>query len=88
MGQTIMVSDIPNADRMNYGCLHCISMERFVQFVVMGGAVMLAGIWFTRFTEAWTSSWMLGAAAAVLGGGGILWGVWSQVDAKPMERWV
>lgn len=64
-------------------------MERFVQFVVGGGIIMLAGLWITGFTEAWTPGWLTGAAIALLGFSVILWGIWSQVETEvSLERWV
>jgi len=55
-------------------------MERFVQFVLIGGVALVAGLWLARLFAAGSPLWMLGAALAALGVVGLLFGIGIEIE--------
>jgi hypothetical protein len=55
-------------------------MERFVRLIVAGGIALVGGLWFVAVFEPWSIAWAAGAALAVLGTGGLVAGIASEID--------
>lgn len=56
-------------------------MERFVRAVVGGGLLLVAGLWLVVPFPAGSPQWLLGAALAALGLGGLAFGIGSEIEA-------
>jgi hypothetical protein len=55
-------------------------MERFARFVVAGGIVTVAGLWAAELSAPGSTAWGLGVAAALVGAGGLLYGVALEIE--------
>ena len=55
-------------------------MERFARLIVAGGIALVAGLWIAAVADAWSVAWLLGAGLAVLGAGGNVAGIVSEID--------
>lgn len=55
-------------------------MERYVRFVVAGGVALVAGLWLGTLSALGSPPWLAGAALAVLGCGGLAFGIGSQLE--------
>ena len=55
-------------------------VEGFVRLIVAGGLVLLAGLWIARVMAVGSTGWWVGVALVVLGIGGLVRGIWSQVE--------
>lgn len=56
-------------------------MERFVRLLVVGGVVLVGGLWLVVLSEAWSIAWLAGVALAVLGTGSLAAGIGSEIEA-------
>lgn len=54
-------------------------MERFAIAIVTGGVSLVAGLWLATLLTAVTIGWMLGIVLVLLGLGGMMWGIWTQL---------
>lgn len=54
--------------------------ERFVRLIVGGGIALVGGLWIVTFARLWSSAWIVGAALVLLGIGGLVGGIWSEID--------
>ncbi|MFB6301952.1 MAG: hypothetical protein ABEH78_03730 [Haloferacaceae archaeon] len=54
-------------------------MERFARAVVGGGLLLVAGLWLLDLFAARSAPWLVGAALAVLGVGGLAFGIGTEV---------
>lgn len=57
-----------------------VEMERFVQYVVAGGLVMVVGLWVAELTPLWSVPWVLGVLAAVGGTALALAGIYRELS--------
>lgn len=57
-------------------------MERFVQLIVGGGVVLVAGLWAVALLSPWSITWLAGAALALLGAGSVLAGIGSEITVR------
>lgn len=55
-------------------------MERFVQFVVAGGAVLVPALWGTALAAPGSGAWLAAALLAAVGCATVLAGVWRELD--------
>lgn len=55
-------------------------MERFVQRIVGGGITLVAGLWLAAFSGTRSLAWLLGVAFVLLGLGGLVSGILSEID--------
>lgn len=55
-------------------------MERFVQFVVAGGVVLVAALWGAEATAPQSPLWLGAAALAAAGCAAVLAGIWLELD--------
>lgn len=56
------------------------SVERFARLIVGGGLALVAGLWITTLTGRWSPPWLVGAVAVLLGIGGLLGGIWTEIE--------
>lgn len=54
-------------------------MERFVQYVTVGGVVVVAGLWLMALFAPGSPLWLLGIVLTILGGGGLTFGIGSEI---------
>jgi len=54
--------------------------ERFVRLLVVGGIVLVAGLWVSALSGRWSLPWLLGAGLAVGGACALGVGIWSEID--------
>lgn len=50
-------------------------VERFVQYVVGGGLLLVAGLWVAALAPAWSPPWLVGAALSLVGAAGLGLGI-------------
>jgi len=55
-------------------------MERFVQVIVAGGLSFVAGLWLVELFPVGSGAWVLGGGLALLGVGGLGYGIWTPLD--------
>lgn len=55
-------------------------MEPFVRAIVGGGLLLLAGLWLAEPFAAGSPPWLVGAALAALGAGGLAFGIRSELS--------
>lgn len=55
-------------------------VEPFVRRIVGGGLALVAGLWLSTLTTAWSPVWIGGIALVGVGIGGLASGIWSEVD--------
>lgn len=55
-------------------------MERFVELVVAGGLVLVAGLWLWVLSPAGSPAWVASIVLAVAGTGVVLSGIWGELD--------
>lgn len=55
-------------------------MERFVLYVVAGGLLLVAGLWFTTLWAPFDSMWLAGAVLTLAGATGLTAGIWRIVE--------
>lgn len=55
-------------------------MERFVELVVAGGLVLVAGLWLWVLSPAASLAWVASIVLAVAGTGVVLSGIWGELD--------
>lgn len=55
-------------------------VEPFVRQIVGGGLALVVGLWFSTLATAWSPLWLVGVALSALGVGGLVSGIWSQVE--------
>ncbi len=57
-----------------------MDVERFAQLIVGGGVVLVASLWVVAFVETWSVVWLLGIILALLGAGGVVAGIGSEIE--------
>lgn len=57
-----------------------VQMERFAQYIVAGGLVMVAGLWVTALTTTWSVPWVVGAVVAFAGMAVSLVGIYRELS--------
>lgn len=57
-----------------------MDVERFAQLIVGGGVVLVASLWIVAFVETWSVVWLLGIILALLGAGGVVAGIGSEIE--------
>ncbi len=55
-------------------------VEEFVRLIVAGGLALLAGLWTVKLVSVGSTGWWVGVAFVFLGIGGLVRGIWSQVE--------
>lgn len=55
-------------------------MERFVQHIVAGGLLLVAGLWVTAILEPGVDLWLLGPLLVIAGGASLLAGIAEPLD--------
>jgi len=55
-------------------------MERFVQFIVVGGLALLAGLWGSQIVDEFSQAWLGSVAVAVVGVLALAVGINSQIE--------
>ncbi|MFB6297062.1 MAG: hypothetical protein ABEH56_00915 [Salinirussus sp.] len=61
-------------------------MERFVQFLVAGGVVAVAGLWLAELSSPGSTAWLAGAALVVTGIVGLVRGIGAPLDPESFPR--
>lgn len=54
--------------------------ERFVRLIVGGGIALVAGLWIVTLASGWSVPWIVGAVLVLLGIGGLVVGIRSEID--------
>jgi len=55
-------------------------VNRFVRFVVAGGPALVVGLWILEILPRSSPAWWIGLSIAVLGAGGLIYGITSALD--------
>lgn len=55
-------------------------MERFVLAIVVGGVVLVAGLWLVGLFGTRHPAWLIGLGLILTGSAGLSWGIWTELD--------
>lgn len=55
-------------------------VERFVWLLVGGGLALVAGLWAVTLSGPWSAPWVAGLLFVLLGVGGLLGGIGSEIE--------
>lgn len=56
-------------------------MERFVRLIVVGGVVLVGGLWLVALLETRSTAWLAGVVLVLLGTASLAAGIASEIEA-------